>query len=512
MTDNRSVGRPGLNQGFNQARSVPVEHNKPRLNDQRRVRPHPAGEPPMGNRPNGGQQRNPKEPALGKERMQARDVPVKLMTEAELAEWNPFARKHAETVGGDAVAYQLDSRGKINLFHVRDGRIMGPPVEQESYDSLSTKINNMQTDAADLKQQRRNISINPRKAAKAMALTYMKQNGLMGTKVGELGREIAVSDFSAAKAAPAAPAAASPNGQNPASPYSIGSGPMAPNTGARAEWGRRAVKPAPARPAAAPAPTPATGWDTPPSPSGAARAPAPKMSGFPAPKPTPSSPFGHTDHRSSGSPPTAEEPALDPNDHMANLPIQQIDAILAAQFPPNSHQHWTPARIAALSEPNKRHLAKKVIANNSKMRMPDRVPPAMAAEGYEPTKRNPIARSLRYTSHKVKEGYPEASFDDHKEAAHSSRIGTNLNPTKHLQSPNAPDLNREFAQFRDLRIERVTEMAEQEIDEMLAGVLCHLGVAPMQEAETSSDFNLKNSTKPLGNMHDTIVRERRRWL
>src|SRR4051812_16713304 len=89
--DNRSVGKPGTNQAFMGARPVPVQHDKPRINDQRKVKQHSAGQPAMGVRPSGGKTTNPKEPRLNTEYMQLRDVPMKSIHESELAEWNPFS-------------------------------------------------------------------------------------------------------------------------------------------------------------------------------------------------------------------------------------------------------------------------------------------------------------------------------------------------------------------------------------------------------------------------------------
>src|SRR5580658_9389749 len=94
MPDNRSVGRPENNRSRMEPRDVPVQKNEPHLNDQRKVKPHAVETPPLGVRPSHpGAQQEPKAPPdrLGGSYIGAREVPMKTMTETELAEWNPLA-------------------------------------------------------------------------------------------------------------------------------------------------------------------------------------------------------------------------------------------------------------------------------------------------------------------------------------------------------------------------------------------------------------------------------------
>src|ERR1700733_10046952 len=135
--DNRSVGSPASSDARMQARDVPVAHNPPRINDQRKVRPHGVETPPMGIRPkHPGAEIAPVAPPdrLGGSYIGARDVPMATMTEAELAEWNPisaardamapmFHSKRPEFFPGDAIAYQQTS-GKIIIHLVHDGKIV----------------------------------------------------------------------------------------------------------------------------------------------------------------------------------------------------------------------------------------------------------------------------------------------------------------------------------------------------------------------------------------------------
>src|SRR5687767_11808392 len=92
IREDRSVGRPKHDNGRMEPRSVPVQHDKARINDMRKVKPHSPGQPAMGGRPSGGAQKEPKKPPLNKAYMQMRDVPIEKVMEEELAELWPFSR------------------------------------------------------------------------------------------------------------------------------------------------------------------------------------------------------------------------------------------------------------------------------------------------------------------------------------------------------------------------------------------------------------------------------------
>ncbi len=119
--NDRSVGKPSPNKEFMRPRDVPVGHDAPNLNDQRKVRPHSTGTPKMGVRPTGGAQIEPKAPPdkLGGDYIAARDVPMKTMTETELAEWNPFARSQPDP-GSQNIGILFD---KISRLEAGLGRL-----------------------------------------------------------------------------------------------------------------------------------------------------------------------------------------------------------------------------------------------------------------------------------------------------------------------------------------------------------------------------------------------------
>lgn len=75
----------------------------------------------------------------------------------------------------------------------------------------------------------------------------------------------------------------------------------------------------------------------------------------------------------------------------------------------------------------------------------------------------------------VHEGYPDTNFE-RCEPAHSMR-GGDINWNHKAQNPGFPDLNRKFMQPLDLRVERVTETAERDMDTMIARTLNRLGLS-----------------------------------
>jgi hypothetical protein len=566
--DSRSVGSFELNQGFNQPRDVPVNHDQPRLNDQRKVRPHAAGQPTMGVRPSGGEQHNPKEPAVSKGRMEMRDVPVKLMTEAGLAEWSPF-HKGAESVQGDAIAYQINrNKGTISLFHVKNGTVMGPPVEQDSYGSLGQKMKKSEQEYMALQQQRRDMSINPRRAAKAMADKYMQQNGLQGARVGEYGRDIAVNNWGPG-AQSGGGAAATPAPQQPQQPQP----PQQPE-----QWRTVASSMPPGGGTRS-----AVGGGLPQTPKTATPKPAaPTFSGYQNEGGI-ASPAAASPVSAAASPVSGVSP-LNPNDHFMIMPMAQIEQILNGHWPGKKKQNWTPARVAALPERDKRALAKMVANGGSTVGKggPDsfdrkttestirengfRLPAKHVIQtcremgmhcthdrdhgefrvnhpkGSEETAyytndgQDAIGTARHMKAHSMREGkkpweddddestrdkdasdskptkgdnenpfsegYPEPTFDNHIEPAHSANIGSNLRPTTQPHNPKVPDSNREFAQFRDLPVAKVTEN-RSEMDQMLEGMLDRMGYNPLPERGQTSRPTTRSGSLP---------RERRRFI
>lgn len=99
------------------------------------------------------------------------------------------------------------------------------------------------------------------------------------------------------------------------------------------------------------------------------------------------------------------------------------------------------------------------------------------------------ARHMKAQS--MSEGYPEASFDRHTAASHSSKIGDNLFPSHHAPETGKPDLNRDYAQFRDLRIEKVTEHSNDDIAAFLDNFTARLGYTPILEDEDEKDGEKK---------------------
>jgi hypothetical protein len=463
LKEDRTVGRPGDSVSI-QARDVTVGKDKPRINDERKVRPHSAGSPPMGVRPNHpGAQKEPKAPSdkLGGEYIQAREVPMqsiheaeleegdvkivhnrllgghfvvrgphhaplygpfksrqeakdhlvkqqadrdnktRRVTEEELTEWNPFERffksRQPGVIPGDAVGYQI-TRDGIDIVLVKDGR----PVAHkrvDSHEAISQKMQGLQQELAQLQQQRRGLSINPRKIATQAAWDFAAEKGIRPMKIGELNREVPVL--------------------------------MGGQGGAQAQPAAQ-----PAAPQAAPAP--------------AARRPTPAPA---APTPKPKG-WGHRgepmqnmrsewQRRSGQSAPAAASPAAP-----AAKP-SMMDQLLSQAKP----EYYTPARLAAMTDLNKQQAIAKM---------------KMGAGG-------------------MKEGYPDKDIADKgTNPAHQSRIG-NLGWVGRQKEPKAPAVNKEFMAPREVPVAKVTEWADEEMDEMISKTVKRLGFSEgtLQGSEVS---------------------------
>lgn len=123
------------------------------------------------------------------------------------------------------------------------------------------------------------------------------------------------------------------------------------------------------------------------------------------------------------------------------------------------------------------------------------------------------ARHMKAQS--MSEGYPEASFDRHEQASHSSKIGNNLYPSHNVPETGKPDLNREFAQFRDLHIEKVTEHADNEMASFLDDFAVGLGYAPILEdddEEKAEHHDAEGDDPPEDCMESRLPRARHRWV
>jgi hypothetical protein len=164
---------------------------------------------------------------------------------------------------------------------------------------------------------------------------------------------------------------------------------------------------------------------------------------------------------------------------LPSVPLAQIDQILAAANANGADKgFWTPDRIRAATELNKRQAAYKLVAGKK-------------------TRANTMGESI------MDEGYPDCTIDHRNEPAHSSKIGGNLRAQHHAPDPGKPDLNREFAQFRDLPVERVEEQADSEMNRFLDKFARRMGVAPISEDEGYTRTSAGTGRIP---------RQRMRWM
>ncbi len=430
--DNRTVGTPRANKEFMRPRDVTVLKNAPNLNDTRKVKSRKIAEPQLGVRPNGGAQIEPKAPPdkLGGNYIGARDVPMKTMTETELAEWNPLAalyhtNRPSKVAPGIAIGYEYDRDG-ITISVVRDGSVIKTD-RVDSRQSIDQKFKDLQAQYAELQKQRRQVSINPYRTAKKAAEDIVRANKLPpSTKFGQLHKEILTTDdlrrFHTPEQQP------SPHQDN------------TPNQ-------------------------PALSNDTEiqrPSPSAAVERPRERGYGMPYPKPfdnnrqqwdkragKPSGQMPNASRQNAFTPTTpAEQPQND---------ASMQDQLLKGANP----KHWTDARLAATTPLNKEQAIRK----------------------------------LKMSGGGVREGYPDTDIEKDGEPFHQSRISDlswDAHLRKHPKDPKMPDLNREFIQARDLSIERVTEKAEQGIDEMLQRTLRKMGLRESNPKDSDPDEDWQN--------------------
>jgi hypothetical protein len=534
-----------------QPRDVPVAHNAPRINDERKVRPHAAGTPALGIRPDRGDQKGPKKPAIGTSRMELRDVPVELMTEEELREWQFPWNRSPQRVQGNAIGYEVDPHGNgpIRLYHVQNGRIAGPPVEEDSYDTITKKVGDAWRAFEQLRQQRALMSSNPRRAARKLAQAYAEKNGMQGAQVGEIGREIGL-DYSGQGFG---------GGGQQGGGQGFGGGGQGDDMAGAGPAPIHRIHPGMRSNAPASGDGTDNFWDGVGAPDPAAkpriRVPVQsrQMPGGPpaaaAPQPAAPEPMAANDMGGGQQMP------------LPGIPIDKIDEILAmANHNGVDKGQWTAARIAAASELNRRQAAQKLLLSKHTHAN------AMAAESVireshgmhvrraietckgmgmhcshdrstnefrvnhphndertayytdDPDDAIGTARHMKasamsestedddfeevrkktdrsdppwhkghtegdvgdheHTRSRTSEGYPEPSFDAHLEPAHSSKISDrswSRNMQRHPHAPREPDLNREFAQFRELPVEKVTEKANADMDDMLEAACAMLG-------------------------------------
>jgi hypothetical protein len=116
------------------------------------------------------------------------------------------------------------------------------------------------------------------------------------------------------------------------------------------------------------------------------------------------------------------------------------------------YARWTPDVIRTSSELNKRQAADKLMRMNT-----------------------------HANNGRIGEGYPDTSFE-RDEPAHESRIG-DLGWSGNPYEPQPPALNREYAQFRDLSVEKIHEMAEAEMTDLILRTAARLGFTDLSEEE-----------------------------
>lgn len=459
MPENRHVGRPTNNPGRMEPRSVPVEKDKPRINDERKVKPQAAGQPPMGVRPaHPGAQKEPKAPAdkLAGDYIQARDVPMQTMTEAELAEWNPFERffkaKQPGYIPGHSVGYQV-TRDGIDLYLLRDGK---PAAHKriDSHEAVSKKLQDLQTQMDQLKQQRRMLSINPRKLATKAAWDFAADQKVQPAKVGELGKEIPVIMGGMNSPAAASPAAA-PSSAGPSTPGRAGH-PFRRAMGINGSSGGSA--------------TPASGANT--------SAPKSSASDFSVgapfrPSEAPKTKLGNRRPDWSATRPTSNRPAA-AKPSFTNRP-DQPEAPKPVET--NGRDRFEDLGSHAPGPTEWKSLLRKAGYDEGKLAMmsPWQLERAFnnATSGMDRRRRKPAPTAMAAES--IEEGYPDTNFEK-CEPAHQSRIG-DLGWKGRAKQASPPASNKAFIQARELHIEKVTEYAENEMDDMISRTINKLGLA-----------------------------------
>lgn len=383
MPDNRRVGSPKNNPGRMEPRSVPVQKDQARINDERKVRPHSAGNPTMGIRPKGGAQKAPVPPSdkLAGEYIQARDVSMKTMTEAELAEWNPFER------------------------------FMKPAAAPAQNNGLDRKVDRLE-----------------------------RQVDVLQKQLWQMGRDNIRPPAGSSNPSPSAgPSPAAPGGNSFRKQFGDIAGSAAPSPGP-------SRRPTPASPSGTP-------WGHRGEPMQNPRRDFWGVRGGSMEEPTgpkaAPKPMG-----APSAPEVKKEPVNIPNASF-NVGPHQIEMMYKnapEYFPPGSLDRLSPYQLSQVWN---------------------------AFTSNKPTK----GMMKNYHAHQAKisgenggmaEGYPDTSFE-RCEPAHPSRVGDLSRKGKGKLS-NPPGLNRGFMQARDLRIEKVTETANSDIDAMITRMVNRLGL------------------------------------
>lgn len=431
------VGRPNNNPSRMEPRSVPVEKDKARINDERKVKPHSPGEPPMGVRPNHpGAQKEPKAPSdkLKKDYIQARDVPMQTMTEAEIAEWNLMDlfrggnRNRPSFVPGFSVAYDIHGDG-IDLYLLRDGKQLATK-RVDSHRVVTDQIHDLENQIAKLRQSRMGMNINPRKMATKAAMDFANQYGVQPAKVGQLGKDISARSINA-DGAGAAPAQG---------PFTSGTMSQAPSRGhpLRAQMGMSA---------------PSSANITPPSGGGH---PLRAQMGMQRGKP------GHSFRR-----------------QMASI-IPEPEQEQEPEAPPMGAGAGEKPRVRVrqnreVGTEQQDQLLKKLGYSDMDLVQMDR-------QQKEDAIRSGMPKNTR-GGRGMKEGYPDKSFE-RTEPAHSSRIGDlGWKGSQKISKPPADKLKTGYVQAREVSVERIHENAEQEMDDLIEQTLRRMNIDLAEEMQ-----------------------------
>ncbi len=420
-SDSRSVGRPSNNPGRMERRSVPIQHDAPRINDQRKVRPHAAGTPPMGNRPSGGAQKPLKAPPLNKAYMGMRDVAVARVTEAN---------------------YNDIDRDEVPWGSPPPRRTQGPqgPQGQAPRESPWSEMGSNANQPYDISQRG---SVSP------MERPPLPQTGRRG-------------GFS----------------------HSLG------NT----EWG---ATPPPAGPAGPAGPEMAPRGIDPTTPE----APQRDVSGGIT--------LGEKVHLLK---------LVDPQKYddntiqkmMAGGHTYQIDSAY------NRLRKSMRAGGGMRESIQRGHVGKTIKACRAMGMRCTHDPGSGEFRVNHPHNREGTAYYTNDpddavgTAHHMKktsmgEGYPDTNFE-RDEPAHEARIG-DLGWDGYPEEASLPALNRDFAQFRDLPVEKIHEMAEAEITNLVRRTAARLGFKDLVIEEDES-----LPTPPVQTQHSAIPRVRCRWF
>lgn len=422
MTDNRRVGSPKNNPGRMEPRSVAVQKDKPRINDERKVRPHAAGHPSMGIRPSGGAQKPSGEfsDKLAGEYIQARDVSMASIHENE-GGWlarKGFQHKHVQGLYNhnhyehpNGSWIQIGHNGQSFAHRDEAGNHHRFNDQKEFVHHLKSHFNESATkmNEADLAEWNPFERFLKPAAAQATPMAapqgdnverrmnrLEKQVDTLQSQLWRMGRSMHGLDKPAAPAAAPAqtpeptpaprrrPAPAAPSG----TPWGHRGEPM--QNSRKDFWDRRAGGGTMEPPMHAPRPTPA-------APVAAAPAAAPK------------------------GPPSVEE-------MLKVLRMWKPGAYMNRQLTP--YQIERAYRNAIQAEPS--------LAD-------------------------------------IREGYPDTSYEK-CEPAHASRIGDIGSNKGKGKQPHWPASNKGFMQAHDLHIEKVTETANSDMENMIIRTMRRLGL------------------------------------